>query len=103
MTKEEFLNGPEFMKIGKALQSENWSMAGACIAKLQKNAKEAGMTDFERPLSALRSCIVARQQLPAKNALASVIAKRVQYRNQKDFSEQNISEKNEEETENSNV
>lgn len=90
MTEDEFLKSPEFMKIGRALQNENWSLAGVCITKLQKNAKEAGMTGFERSLSALRSCIVSRQQIPAQNALAQVTAKRVQCLNQKQTSSQEV-------------
>lgn len=78
MTQEEFLKSKDFMKLGQAIDRGNWQVAGMTASRMQKNAKEAEIHDFDRQLIMIKQCIAGRQKNEALNALASMVSKRVQ-------------------------
>lgn len=78
MDREEFLRSKEFMKLGKAIESGNWQIAGMTAQRMQKMAKEACVTDFDRQLIMIKQCIAGRKKAEALNALAGIVSKRVQ-------------------------
>lgn len=82
MTESEFLKGPDFMKLGRAIQSENWQLAAMTLRRLRQNAADAGITVFDRQFMGLGQCVNARQKTEAQNCLALVTAKRVSLLNQ---------------------
>lgn len=77
MTEAEFLRSMDFLKIGKAIQSENWQIAAMTAQRMTKNAQDAGVKEFDRQLTGLRQCINARQKAEAQNLLALITSKRV--------------------------
>lgn len=77
MNTEEFLKSKDFMKLGQAIEHGNWQVAGMTAQRMQKNAKEAGITDFDRQLIMLKQCLAGRKKTEAQNTLASIISKRV--------------------------
>lgn len=77
MEKEEFLKSKDFMKLGQAIESMNWQMAVMIVNRMQKNASECGIGDFSTQLIMLKQCILNHKKTEAQNALASVVAKRV--------------------------
>lgn len=77
MTKEQFLKSKDFMKLGRAINEGMWQMAGMTAARMQKDAKEVGVADFDRNLIMIKQCIMGRKKTEAQNALATIINKRV--------------------------
>lgn len=77
MDKEEFIKGKDFLKLGQAISHENWQVAGMTAQRMQKNAKEAGISDFDRQLIMLKQCIMGRKKTEAQNILSVMVAKRV--------------------------
>lgn len=65
------------MKLGRAINEGMWQMAGMTVTRMQKEAKEAEVTDFDRNLIMIKQCIMGRKKTEAQNALATVINKRV--------------------------
>jgi len=78
LTQEDFLHSYDFMKLGQAIEHGNWQVAGMTAARIQRNAKEAEVSDFDRQIISLKQCIGSRQKLQAQNILAAIITKRVQ-------------------------
>jgi len=78
MTKAEFIKCMDFMKLGRAVNSENWQLAAMTAARMNRNCKEAQVTEMELPLSRMRQLVAARQKQEALNCLALITAKRVQ-------------------------
>lgn len=76
--EQEFLKSYDFMKLGQAVNHENWQIAAITVQRMQKNAKELGLTTFERQLTSIRQCIIHKQGKQAKDILALIIAKRGQ-------------------------
>lgn len=77
MNKEEFLKSKDFMKLGQTIEHGNWQVATMTAKRLQDNAKEAEIKDFDRSLIMIKQCIAGRKKTEAQNALAAVVAKRV--------------------------
>ena len=77
MTKEEFLKSKDFMKLGTAINNGSWQVAGMTAQRMQKNAKEAQIDDFDRQLVMIKKCIASRKKNEALNGLAVIVAKRV--------------------------
>ncbi len=78
MDKEEFLKSKDFMKLGQAIEHNNWQVAGITAQRIHKNSKEIGLSEFDRNLIMIKQCIASRKKTEAQNALAHIIAKRVQ-------------------------
>ena len=77
MTTEEFIKSKDFMKLGQSIEHNNWQLAGMIAQRMQRNAKSAGVSDFDRQLVMIKQCIGGRQKTEALNALAGIVNKRV--------------------------
>lgn len=82
-TKEqiEFLKSLDFMKLGQAINREQWQSAAMTIRRMDMKAKEAGMTDFERNFTGIRQCINRKDGQEAKQILSVVVNKRAKHLN----------------------
>lgn len=82
-TKEqiEFLKSLDFMKLGQAINREQWQAAAMTIRRLDMKAKEVGMNEFERNFTGIRQCINRKDGNEAKQILAVVINKRAKHLN----------------------
>ncbi len=82
-TKEqiEFLKCLDFMRLGQAINREQWQSAAMTIRRLDTKAKECGMLDFERNFTGIRQCINRKDGNEAKQILAVVINRRAKYLN----------------------
>ena len=82
-TKEqiEFLKSLDFMRLGQALNREQWQAAAMTIRRMDMKAKEVGITDFERNFTGIRQCINRKDGNEAKQILAVVINRRAKYLN----------------------
>lgn len=79
-TKEQskFIYGLDFMKLGQAINHEQWQSAAMIIRRMDMRAKEVGITGFDRQFTGIRQCINRKDKLQAKQVLSIVINKRVQ-------------------------
>lgn len=77
MNKEEFLKCLDFMKLGQAISHGSWQAAGMCAARMQRNAKEAEIHDFDRQLIGIKQCVANRNKKEALDILAVMTSKRV--------------------------
>lgn len=77
-----FLESYDFMKLGQALNCENWQAAMMTLQRMQKKTQEINLDIFERQFMNIRQCIVHKQGKSAKDILAFVMAKRAQLLNQ---------------------
>ena len=83
-TKEQidFLKSLDFMKLGQAINREQWQSAAMTIRRMDMKAKEAGMTDFERNFTGIRQCINRKDGQEAKQILSVVVNKRAKHLNE---------------------
>ena len=67
-TKEqiEFLKSLDFMKLGQAINREQWQAAAMTMRRLDMKAKETGMNDFERNFTGIRQCVNRKDANEAK-------------------------------------
>lgn len=77
----DFCKSLDFMKLGQAIHHENWRAASSVLQRMQKQYEETGEEVFGRSFSNLRQCLLHRDQLAAKNALAGMVARRTQILN----------------------
>ena len=82
-TKEQidFLKSLDFMRLGQAINREQWQAAAMTIRRLDMKAKEAEMLDFERNFTGIRQCINRKDGNEAKQILAVAINRRAKYLN----------------------
>lgn len=82
-TKEQidYFKSMDFMRLGQAINREQWQAAAMTIRRLDMKAKEIGMNDFERNFTGIRQCINRRDGNEAKQILAVVINKRAKHLN----------------------
>ena len=74
----EFIKSLDFMRLGKALNNEQWQSAAMIIRRMDMKAKETELTGFERQFTGIRQCINRKDKAQAKQVLSIVINKRVQ-------------------------
>ena len=77
----EFLKSLDFMKLGQAINREQWQAAAMTMRRLDMKAKEVGMLEFERNFTGIRQCINRKDVAEAKQILAVVMNKRAKYLN----------------------
>lgn len=77
-----FLHSYDFMKLGQAINHQNWQVAAMTVQRMQRNAQELEMDAFVRQLTNIRQCIMHKQARQAKDILAVMMAKRAQMLNQ---------------------
>lgn len=80
----KFLRSLDFMKLGQAINHEQWQSAAMIVRRLDMNAKEVGFVDFERQFTGLRQCINRKDVYEAKQIMAIVVNKRAKYLNSED-------------------
>lgn len=80
--KKIFLKSLDFMRLGQAIQHEQWRSAAMTIQRMDRQAKEAGLTDFERLFTGIRQNINRKNGQEVKQLLALVVNKRVKMINQ---------------------
>lgn len=73
----DFLSSKDFMKLGQAIEHKNWSAAGMIAQRMQRDAKEAGVSDLDRQLVMIKQCIASRKKTEALNTLVAMVSKRV--------------------------
>ena len=78
----QFINSLDFMKLGQAINHEQWQAAAMIVRRMDMQAKQAGLTGFERQFTGIRQCINRKDKPQAKQVLSIVISKRVQMMNQ---------------------
>lgn len=76
-----FLKSLDFMKLGQAINHEQWQSAAMIVRRLDTCAKDVGFADFERQFTGLRQCINRKNVYEAKQILALVVNKRAKYLN----------------------
>lgn len=84
METKEFCRSLDFMKLGQAIHHKNWQVAASVLQRLQKQSMEMGDDIFGRNFTALRQCLLHKDQIAAKNALAIIIAKRTKILNSRE-------------------
>lgn len=82
-TKEQidYFKSMDFMRLGQAINREQWQAAAMTIRRLDMKAKEIEMNEFERNFTGIRQCINRRDGNEAKQILAVVINKRAKHLN----------------------
>lgn len=75
---KDFLQSYDFMKVGQAINREQWEIAMMTVSRLERNSRKPGLEAMNRNLKELRNAILAKNTNTAKNLLALVIQKRVQ-------------------------
>lgn len=73
-----FLKSLDFMKLGQAINHGQWQSAAMIIQRMSRNAKDAGITEFDRLFTGIRQNINRKNAYEAKQLLALVMNKRVQ-------------------------
>jgi hypothetical protein len=76
--QKAFLGSLDFMKIGQAINHNQWPSAAMIIQRMSKNAKDAGMIEFDRLFTGIRQNINRKNAYEAKQLLALVVNKRAQ-------------------------
>ena len=72
----KFLKSLDFMRLGQAVNRGQWQSAAMIIRRMDLQAKEIGLGEFERNFVGIRQCINRKDMLEAKQILAVVINKR---------------------------
>ena len=73
-----YINSLDFMKLGQAINHEQWQAAAMIVRRMDMKAKEVGITGFERQFTGIRQCINRKDKAQAKQVLSIVVSKRVQ-------------------------
>ena len=76
-----FLKSLDFMRLGQAINHNQWQSASMIVRRLDEGAKEATFMEFERQFVGLRQCINRKDTYEAKQILAIVVNKRARYLN----------------------
>ena len=76
--QQTFIKSLDFMKLGQAIDHEQWQSAAMIIRRMDNKAKEVELMGFERQFTGLRQCINRKDKAQAKQVLSIVVNKRVQ-------------------------
>lgn len=76
--EREFLESKDFLRLGQAIEHGNWQAAGMIANRMQRDAREVGVVDFDRQMVMMKQCIASRKKTEALNGLASIVSRRVQ-------------------------
>lgn len=72
----QFLRCLDFMKLGQAINHEQWQSASMIVRRLDDMARESGINDFERTFIGIRQSINRKDIYEAKQIMAIVVNKR---------------------------
>ena len=78
----QFINSLDFMKLGQAINHEQWQAAAMIVRRMDMKAKEIQISDFERNFTGIHQCINRKDMQEAKQIMAAVINKRAKYLNE---------------------
>ncbi len=81
----KFLKSLDFMRLGQAINHEQWQSAAMIVRRMGETAKAVELADFDRQFTGLRQCINRKNAYEAKQILAVVVNKRAKYLNEKDY------------------
>lgn len=81
--KIEFYKSLDFMKLGQAINRGNWQVAAMTARRMEMNAKNAEITEFNQQLLGVKQCINRKDAIGAKQILAIMVAKRAKVLNAK--------------------
>ena len=73
-----FLEGYDFMKLGQAINRGQWNSAMMILQRMDASVQKLGIRSMIQPLKAVRLAVLGRNVKQAKQALATLIGKRVQ-------------------------
>lgn len=76
--QREYISSLDFMKLGQAINHDQWQAAAMIVRRMDMKAKEVGIDGFERQFTVIRQCINRKEKAQAKQVLSIVINKRVQ-------------------------
>ena len=79
--QDEFFKSLDFMKLGQAINRGQWQTAAMIERRMEKNAKDSGITELQQQFTGLRQCINRKNTNEAKQVLALLVNKRVKYLN----------------------
>ena len=79
--KLEFYKSLDFMKLGQAINRGNWQVAAMTARRMEMNAKDAEITEFNQQFVGIRQCNNRKDSIGAKQVLALMVAKRAQFLN----------------------
>lgn len=77
MTTAEFLQGPDFMRLGQAINHSSWQSAMMIIRRMSEVATELGLEDIAKKLSQVKICVQSRNKQQALSAMTLLTAVRV--------------------------
>lgn len=79
MTEEQltFLHGLDFLKLGQAVNHEQWQTAAITAQRMERIIKRTGLSDMERNMMGLKQAIRCINQIESKQILSQLVAKRV--------------------------
>lgn len=81
--KIEFYKSLDFMKLGQAINRGNWQVAAMTARRMEMNAKNAEIIEFNQQLLGVKQCINRKDAIGAKQVLALMVAKRAKFLNAK--------------------
>ena len=81
--KIEFYKSLDFMKLGQAINRGNWQVAAMTARRMEMNAKNAEIIEFNQQLLGVKQCINRKDAIGAKQILAIMVAKRANFLNAK--------------------
>lgn len=81
--KIEFYKSLDFMKLGQAVNRGNWQVAAMTARRMEQNAKNAEISEFNQQFVGIRQCINRKDVIGAKQILAIMVAKRAKFLNAK--------------------
>lgn len=76
--QREYISSLDFMKLGQAINHDQWQAAAMIVRRMDMKAKEVGIDGFERQFTGIRQCINRKDKAQAKQVLSIVVNKRVQ-------------------------
>ena len=79
----EFYKSLDFMKLGQAVNRGNWQVAAMTARRMEQNAKNAEISEFNQQFVGIRQCINRKDVIGAKQILAIMVAKRAKFLNAK--------------------
>lgn len=72
-----FVKSMDFMRLGQAINHNQWQAAAMKASKMSAEAKRLGITGFERPLTGIRQNINRRNSKEALRVMSVLITIRV--------------------------
>ena len=85
MEKKDFYKSLDFMKLGQAIQKQNWQIASLTVRRMENMAKDLEIAEFEKNFASLRQCINRREKNSAQQVLSIMVNKRAAYLNGQKF------------------